>query len=315
MKVTVIGAGHVGATCAQRIAEADLADVALIDIVEGLAAGKALDLMHAAPVVGHARTVRGGSDYSLAEGSDVVVVTAGRPRKPGMSREELVEVNGRIVADVVRKAGQVAPDAIFILVTNPLDVMTYITRRVLDLPRERCIGMAGVLDSARFRAFVADRLGCAPADVQAMVLGGHGDSMVPIISHATVGGVPLSQLLDDAAIAEIVERTRHAGAEIVGLMQTSSAFYAPAASVTQMVAAVLRDQRRLLPASVWLEGEYGISGVPIGVPVILGRQGVLSVVELDLAPDELQALRASAAAVQQAVDAWLQAAGPDPAAW
>ena len=315
MKVTVIGAGHVGATCAQRIAEANLADVALIDIVEGLAAGKALDLMHAAPIVGHARKIIGGSDYSLAAGSDVVVVTAGRPRKPGMSREELVEVNGRIVADVVRQAGQAAPNAIFILVTNPLDVMTYITRRVLDLPRERCIGMAGVLDSARFRAFVAEKVGCAPDDVQAMVLGGHGDSMVPIVSHATIGGVPLSQLLDEAGIAEIVERTRGAGAEIVGLMKTSSAFYAPAASVAQMVGAILRDEHRILPASVWLEGEYGISGVPIGVPVILGAGGAERVIEMTLAPEELSALQKSAEAVRQAVQAWLGVAGDDPAKW
>ena len=289
--------------------------MALIDIVEGLAAGKALDLMHAAPVVGHARKVVGGADYALAKGSDVVVITAGRPRKPGMSREELVEVNGRIVAEVARRAGEAAPDAIFILVTNPLDVMTYITRRILDLPRERCIGMAGVLDSARFRAFVAERVGCAPSDVQAMVLGGHGDSMVPVVSHATVGGVPLRELLDEAAVAEIVERTRNAGAEIVGLMKTSSAFYAPAASVTQMVAAILRDEGRVVPASVWLEGEYGIDGVPIGVPVMLGRGGVERVVEMELADEELEALRASAQAVHQAVEAWLKAAGDDPAEW
>ena len=315
MKVTVVGAGHVGATCAQRIAEGDVADVALIDIVEGMAAGKALDLMQAAPVVGHARKVVGGGEYALAEGSDVVVVTAGRPRKPGMSREELVEVNGRIVADVARKVGQVAPDAIFIMVTNPLDVMTYIAQRVLGLPRERCMGMAGVLDSARFRAFVAERAGCAPGDVQAMVLGGHGDSMVPIVSHATVGGVPLREFLEAEAIEEIVERTRRAGAEIVGLMKTSSAFYAPAAAVAAMVTAILRDRRQVMPASVWLEGEYGIDGVPIGVPVVLGRRGAEAVVEMSLEEAELAALRRSAEAVRAAIEKWHAVAGDDPAKW
>ncbi|MBC7289418.1 MAG: malate dehydrogenase [Armatimonadetes bacterium] len=315
MKVAVIGAGQVGATCAQRIAESDVAHVALVDVIEGLAAGKALDLTHAAPIVGHARKVLGGSDYQLVRDSSVVVVTAGRPRQPGMSREELVEVNGRIVADVVRRAAEVAAEAIFIVVTNPLDVMTYVAQRVARLPRERCIGMAGVLDSARFRAFVAERLGLAPADVQAMVLGSHGDSMVPVVSHATVAGIPLLQLLSGEEIDAIVERTRNAGAEIVALMKTSSAFYAPAAAVAEMVRAIARDQKRLLPASVMLHGEFGIDGVPIGVPVVLGRGGAERIVEIALSPAELEALRASAEATRSAIKTWLTLAGDDPEQW
>jgi malate dehydrogenase len=315
MKVTVIGAGHVGATCAQYLLQLDLADVYLVDVMPGLAAGKALDLRQAAPILGYHHCVSGGQDYEPAAGSAVVVIAAGKTRQPGMSREDLLATNGRLVAQIARRVGPLAPDAVYLVVTNPVDVVAYITQRVLGLPRQRCLGMAGVLDTARFRAFVAERLGCAAADVQAMVLGGHGDSMVPIVSHATVGGVPLSDLLTAQELEETVARTRQAGAEIVSLLKTGSAFYAPGAAVAHMVAAILRDQKRLLPASVRLEGEYGLREVFVGVPIVLGRGGAERIVEMTLAAAELAALHRSAAAVQEAMAAWHRLAGDDPAAW
>ncbi len=315
MKVAVIGAGHVGATCAQRIAEADIADVHLVDIAEGLAAGKALDLSQAAPVVGHSRRITGSSDYEPIAGSDIVVITAGVPRKPGMSREDLLETNGRIVADISRRIAQLCPSAIVIMVTNPLDVTTYICHRVTGLPASRCMGMAGILDSARLRCFLAWEIGCSPEDVEAMVLGGHGDSMVPIISHATAGGIPVAQLLSQERLEAIIERTRNAGAEIVSLLKAGSAFYAPAAAVAQMVEAIARDQKRLLPASVLLSGQYGIDGVFVGVPVVLGSAGVEKIVEMDLPEDELAALRRSAEHVRATVETWHKIAGDDPSRW
>ncbi|MGC9319351.1 MAG: malate dehydrogenase [Armatimonadota bacterium] len=304
MKVTIVGAGHVGATCAQRIIESDIADVYLVDIVEGLAAGKALDLAQAAPLVGHSRSVEGGTEYSGAEGSDVVVITAGVPRKPGMSRDDLLETNGQIVTDIVERVIEVAPDAILIMVTNPLDVTTHIAKQVSGLPRETVMGMAGALDTARFRAFIGTELGCSAVDVQAMVLGGHGDCMVPLVSSATVGGVPVTQLIPRERLQEIVQRTRDGGAEIVGLMKTSSAFYAPSAGVTEMVASILRDEGRVLPASVLLQGEFGLEDVFVGVPVRLGAWGVEEIIECDLSDDELAALQASAEAVRETVEAW-----------
>jgi len=315
MKVTVVGAGNVGATCAQRILEGGIADVYLVDVVEGLAEGKALDLAQAAPLVGHSRRIAGGQGYEGVAGSDVVVITAGKPRQPGMSRDDLLSVNGRIVAAIARQAVAVAPDAMFIVVTNPLDVTTYVVRRITGLPRARVMGMAGMLDTARFRTFVAWRLGCSAEDVSAMVLGGHGDSMVPILSHATVAGVPLTQLLSVEDLHSIVERTREGGGEVVRLLKTGSAYYAPAAAVAEMVAAIAADEKRLVPVSVELEGEYGIEGVCVGVPVVLGKGGAERVVEMRLPAAELEALRRSAKLVADAVEAWHRIAGDDPAAW
>ncbi|HUS80681.1 MAG TPA: malate dehydrogenase [Armatimonadota bacterium] len=304
MKVTVVGAGHVGATCAQRIAEGDIADVYLVDIVEGLAAGKALDMAQAAPLVGHSRRISGGAAYEPAEGSAVVVITAGVARKPGMSRDDLLQTNGRIVTGIVAEISRVTPDAIIVMVTNPLDVTTHIAMQVSGLPRQRVIGMAGALDSARFRAFIAMELGCSPVDVQAMVLGGHGDSMVPLPRHATVGGVPVTELVEAGRLEEIVQRTRDGGAEIVALLKTGSAFYAPSAGVTDMVASIVRDEGRVLPASVLLRGEYGIEDTFVGVPVRLGSGGVEEIIEVELTDGELAALQASAAHVRETVQAW-----------
>lgn len=304
MKVTVVGAGNVGATCAQRIAEGSIADVYLVDVVEGLAAGKALDLAQAAPVVGHGMRIEGGTDYAPAAGSDVVVITAGLPRKPGMSRDDLLSVNGKIATQVVENIKQHAPDAILLMVANPLDVTTLIAQRVSGLPREKVFGMAGVLDTARFRAFIAMEVGCSPEDVTAMVLGGHGDSMVPLPRHSTVSGIPISELIPQERIDAIVQRTRDGGAEIVGLLKQGSAFYAPAAAVAQMVASILRDEKRILPTCVQLAGEYGLQDVFVGVPARLGRGGVEAVIELDLNADEAQALQTSAEHVRETVAAW-----------
>lgn len=304
MKVTVVGAGNVGATCAQRLVEAGLCEVYLVDVVEGLARGKALDLAQAAPIVGHGARITGGESYDGAAGSDIAVITAGIARKPGMSRDDLLQTNGRIVTEVTQNLKAVCPDAIIIMVSNPLDVTTYIAQQVSGLPRERVIGMAGVLDTARFCAFIAMETGCSAADVKAMVLGGHGDSMVPLPRHATVGGVPVTELIAPERLAEIVDRTRNGGAEIVGYLKTGSAFYAPSAAVVQMVASILRDEKRLLPAAVHLQGEYGLQDVFVGVPTVLGKQGLERVVELNLNEDELAALHASAEAVREVVQAW-----------
>ena len=304
MKVTIVGAGNVGAICAQRVVESGLGDVYLVDVVEGLAAGKALDLAQAAPLVGHGCRITGGTDYAPAEGSDVVVITAGIARKPGMSRDDLLATNGKIMTDVVTNVCRYAPNTILLIVSNPLDVTTYIAQQVSGLPRERVFGMAGVLDSARFRTFIAMEVGCSPQDVSAMVLGGHGDSMVPLPRHATVSGVPIAQLISPERISRIVDRTRNGGAEIVGFLKTGSAFYAPAASVAQMVAAILRDEKRILPTCVRLSGEYGLDDVFVGVPVSLGAGGAERVIELDLDAHEATALQASAAAVRNTVQAW-----------
>jgi len=306
MKVTIVGAGNVGATCAQRIAEGDIADVYLVDVVEGLAEGKALDLAEAAPLAGHSRVVNGGTDYEGAAGSDVVVITAGITRKPGMSRDDLLQTNGRIVAEVTENIKAVAPEAIIVVVSNPLDVTTHIAREVSGLPRERVMGMAGALDTARFRAFIGMELGCSPVDVSAIVLGGHGDSMVPLPRHATVGGVPVTELIEPARLEEIIERTRNGGAEIVGLLKTGSAFYAPASGVKDMVASIIRDEHRVLPASVLLQSEYGLSEVFVGVPVRLGRSGVEEIIEVELNDKEMAALRGSAEHVRQTVETWKQ---------
>lgn len=304
MKVTVVGAGHVGATCAQRLLEGGYGDVYLVDVVEGLARGKALDMMQAAPVLRHSCRIEGGESYHGAADSDVVVITAGIARKPGMSRDDLLQTNGNIVTQVVQNLKQVCPDALLIMVSNPLDVTTYIAKEISGQSRERVIGMAGVLDTARFCTFIAMELGCSAADVTAMVLGGHGDSMVPLPRHATVSGIPVTELIPAERLAQIVDRTRNGGAEIVSYLKTGSAFYAPSASVVQMVAAIARDEKRILPACVELQGEYGLQGVFVGVPCVLGAKGLERVIELDLTEEEVAALHKSAADVKATVDTW-----------
>jgi malate dehydrogenase len=296
-KVTVVGAGNVGATAAQRIVEKELADVALIDIVPGVPQGKALDIMESAPVEKFDSKMWGANDYDAAKGSDVVVITAGVPRKPGMSRDDLVATNEGIVSDVVRKVLPGSPDAILIVVSNPLDAMCEVARRVSKLPRERVFGMAGVLDSARMRWFIADALGVSVENTHAFVLGGHGDTMVPLPRFSTVAGIPIPELLPKERIDAIVQRTRDGGAEIVNLLKTS-AWYAPASAVVEMVDAVLRDKKKILPCAAYLQGEYGMRDVYLGVPVRLGAGGMEKVIEIALSPDEGAALQRSADAVR-----------------
>jgi malate dehydrogenase len=304
MKVTIVGAGNVGASTAEIIAMQGLGDVYMVDVVEGLAQGKALDMSQAAPVLGHSCRIEGGTDYEPAAGSDLVIVTAGVARKPGMSRDDLLRTNGAIMADVATNIWRVAQEAVVIVVSNPLDVTTQIFHEASGFPTSRVMGMAGVLDSARFRTFIAWEVGCSPEDVSAMVLGGHGDSMVPLASQASVSGVPVTQLLSDDALARIVQRTRDGGAEIVGLLKAGSAYYAPAAAVGQMASAILMDEKRLLPVCAYLNGQYGLRNIFIGVPVKLGRRGVEEIVEVPLRDDELKALRKSAEHVEASVAAW-----------
>jgi malate dehydrogenase len=297
-KVTVVGAGNVGATTAQRIVEADLADVVMVDVAAELATGKALDMMEAAPVLGFNARVEGGGDYAATAGSQVCVVTAGLARKPGMSRDDLRNKNTEIVQEVVARLVEHSPDTILIIVTNPLDAMCEVARRVSGFPRQRVFGMAGVLDAARMRYFIAAELGVSVEDVDAFVLGGHGDTMVPLPRYATVNGIPLPQLLAGDRIEAINQRTRNGGAEIVNYYKTGSAYYAPAAASYEMVAAILHDKKKILPCAVRLEGEYGVDGLFVGVPVKLGRGGVEQVVELSLTPDERTLFEKSVAAVR-----------------
>jgi malate dehydrogenase len=299
-KVTVIGAGNVGTTAAQEIARRDYADVVLVDIIENLPQGKALDLNQAASVLGYEPAIVGSNDYEATAGSDLVVVTSGKPRSPGMSRDDLVTTNESIVGAVTRSAVDVSPDAIVVVVTNPLDAMCHVAQHASGLPKERVFGMAGILDTARFRAFISWETGSSAKDVQAVVLGGHGDQMVPVVSATTVGGVPLSQLVSADRIEAMVERTRKGGGEVVNLLGTS-AWYAPGAAVAQMVDSILLDQKRVLPCTALLEGEYGIDGLYMGVPVKLGAGGVEEIVELELTEAEKQALEASAEAVREVV--------------
>jgi malate dehydrogenase len=301
-KVTVIGAGNVGATAAQRIAEAGIADVYLVDVVEGLPQGKALDLVEAAPLQHHDQMIYGTNDYSDTTESDVIVVTAGLARQPGMSRDDLLLKNAAIVGNVVRQAVHYSPEAILVIVTNPLDAMVHVALEVSGFPRERVIGMAGVLDSARFRAFIAQDLGVSTTDVSAFVLGGHGDTMVPLPRYSTVAGIPLPELMKPERIEALVERTRNAGAEIVSLLKSGSAFYAPASSALHMVDSILDDRKRVLPCSVLLRGEYGIDGLVIGVPIVLGAGGAERIIEVSLTAEEKAALQKSAASVQTLVD-------------
>ncbi|WGV25768.1 malate dehydrogenase [Halotia branconii] len=298
-RVTIVGAGRVGSTLAQRIAEKNLADVVLLDIVEGMPQGLALDLMEARGIELHNRQIVGTNNYADTSGSQIVVITAGLPRKPGMSRDDLLKTNAKIVVEAAKNAIACSPHAIFIVVTNPLDVMTYLAWQATGLPRERIMGMAGVLDSARFETFIALELGVLPADVKAMVLGSHGDLMVPLSRYATVNGIPITELLDVATIERLVQRTRNGGAEIVELMQTGGAFFAPASATSVMVESILLNQSRLLPTATYLQGEYGLEDVVIGVPCRLGCGGIENVLELNLSDSETEALHTSAQSVRQ----------------
>jgi malate dehydrogenase len=302
-KVTVIGAGNVGATVAMRIAEKELADVALIDILEGVPAGKALDLAEAAPIECHDSKITGVTDdYSLAKGSDIVVVTAGIPRKPGMSRDDLLTTNAGIMKSVITEIAAVAPDAILIIVSNPLDAMCHVAFDTSGFDKKKVIGMAGVLDSARFRAFIAMELNVSVENTHAFVLGAHGDTMVPLPRYSTVAGIPITELISAERIEAIIERTRKGGGEIVGLLKTGSAFYAPASAATEMVEAILKDKKKILPCVTYLQGEYGIHNLFIGVPVKLGSAGVEEIIEIQLTAKENEALQGSAQAVQGLVD-------------
>ena len=301
-KVTVVGAGNVGATTAQRLAERGYADVVLIDIVEGLAEGKALDMYEASPVVGVDSIVSGSTDYAATEGSDIVVITSGVARKPGMSRDDLLSINMKIVDEVTRKAIAASPDAVLIVVSNPLDAMCHVAYDAAGIPANRVVGMAGILDTARYRSFVAEALKVSVEDVQAYVLGGHGDTMVPLASYTTAAGIPIGELLPQEQINAIIQRTRDGGAEIVNLLKTGSAFYAPSAAVAQMVDSIALDKRRILPCAALLEGQYGVDGLFIGVPVILGGNGIERVLEISLTDEEQAMLKHSADAVQELVN-------------
>jgi malate dehydrogenase len=301
-KVTIVGAGNVGATTAQRIVDKGYADVVLVDVVEGMPQGKALDMSQAGPITGSDAAVIGSNSYDATSGSDVVVITAGIARKPGMSRDDLLLTNMKIVGEVTRQVAGRSPNSVLIVVSNPLDAMVQHAYGISKFPKQRVVGMAGILDSARFRTFLAAELKMSVTNVQAYVLGGHGDSMVPLIGSTTAGGVPVSDLIPRARLDEIVKRTQNGGAEIVALLKTGSAYYAPSAAVEQMVEAVIFDRKAVLPCAALLEGEYGINGLFVGVPVKLGAGGVEQVIQVKLTPDESAALKKSAAAVRELVD-------------
>jgi malate dehydrogenase len=298
-KVTVVGAGMVGGTLAQRLAERDYADIVLVDIVEGMPQGKALDITQAGPVYGYDSVVTGTNGYEETEGSDLVVITSGLPRKPGMSRDDLLKTNAGIVREVTENVKSRSPEAMLLIVSNPLDAMVTLAHKVSGFPKQRVIGMAGVLDSSRYRAFVAAELGVSVKDVQGFVLGGHGDTMVPLPRYTTVAGIPLPALLPRERIEAIVDRARNGGAEIVSLLKTGSAYYAPSASVVEMIDSILLDKKRVLPTAAYLEGEYGIEGIFLGVLCVLGAGGVEKVLEIDLDSDERAALHKSADAVRE----------------
>ena len=301
-KITVVGAGNVGATLAQRLAERDYADIVLVDIVEGLPQGKALDMLESGPIVGYDSIVTGANSYEESAGSAIAIVTSGVPRKPGMSRDDLVMTNAKIVAGVVREVVSRSPDCILIVVANPVDGMAQLSLAVSGFPRERVVGMAGVLDTARFRTFIAQEVGASVHDVQAYVLGGHGDTMVPLTRLTTVAGVPVADLIPRDRLASIVQRARDGGAEIVNLLKTGSAYYAPSAATAQMVDAILFDTRQVLPCTVLLQGEYGVRGVFTGVPCRLGDGGLIEIVDVALQEEERTALHRSAEAVRQVVE-------------
>ena len=301
-KVTVVGAGNVGGTTAQRLAERNYADVVLVDIVEGLPQGKALDILESGPILGYDSDVIGANDYEVTAGSDVVVITSGSPRKPGMSRDDLLKTNQNIVGSVTEEVVKHSPETILVVVANPLDAMCHVAIEMSGFPRERVIGMAGILDTARYRTFIAQELEVSVRDVFALVLGGHGDTMGPLPSMATVGGVAITELLPEDRVEAIVQRTRQGGAEIVGLLKSGSAFYAPSAAVLEMIDAILLDQKRVLPCATYLQGEYGIDDLFVGVPVKLGAAGIEEVVELDLQQNELVELQTSAGSVRELVE-------------
>jgi len=296
--ITVVGAGNVGATTAQRLAEKELSRrVVLVDIVEGVPQGKGLDQWQTAPIEGFDSRVIGTNGYEETAGSEIVIITAGIARKPGMSRDDLMNTNAGIVKAVSEQVAKTSPNAIIIVVSNPLDVMCYVAKKVTGFPRERVLGMAGVLDTARYRAFLAEALDVSVRDIQAMVLGGHGDTMVPLVNYTNVSGIPITQLMPRDTLDKIVDRTRKGGAEIVALLKTGSAYYAPSAAAVQMAEAIVNDQKRILPCSAWLEGEYGHKGLFLGVPCKIGRKGLESVIEVELSADERTALAKSAEAV------------------
>jgi malate dehydrogenase len=297
-KITVVGAGNVGATAAQRVAEKELARiVVMVDVVEGVPQGKGLDQWQSAPIEGFDSRIIGTNGYEESAGSELVIITAGIARKPGMSRDDLLNTNAGIVKQVAEQVKRTSPNAIVIVVSNPLDVMCYVAKQVTGFPRERVIGMAGVLDTARYRAFLAQALDVSVRDIQAMVLGGHGDTMVPLISYTSVSGIPVTRLMDRTKLDAIVDRTRNGGAEIVKHLKTGSAYYAPSAGAVQMAEAIVKDQKRILPCSAWLEGEYGMKGLYLGVPCKLGRKGLEQIIEVELTSDEKAALKKSADAV------------------
>jgi malate dehydrogenase len=301
-KVTVIGAGNVGATTAQRLAEKELCDVVLIDIADGLAKGKALDLAEAAPIEKHDAGLVGATSYDASAGSDIIIITAGIPRKPGMSRDDLLKTNMNIMKTVTAEAAARSPEAVLIIVSNPLDAMCHVAMEASGFPKHRVMGMAGVLDSARFRTFIAAELNVSVENTHAFVLGGHGDTMVPLPRLSTVAGIPITELLAEDRIAALVERTRTGGAEIVGLLKTGSAFYAPASAAVEMSESILKDKKKILPCAVYLEGEYGIRDLFVGVPVKLGRNGIEDIIEIKLTDAESAALQKSADAVKALVD-------------
>jgi malate dehydrogenase len=300
-KVTVVGAGHVGATTAQRLAEKELCDVVLIDIIEGVPQGKALDLAEAAPIEKHDADLIGSNSYEASEKSDVVIITAGIARKPGMSRDDLLNTNTKIMKSVTEQIARFSPDAVLIIVSNPLDAMCHVAYKASNFPRNRVIGMAGVLDSARFRAFISMELNVSVENTHAFVLGGHGDTMVPLPRYSTVAGIPVTELLSKERIDVLIERTRKGGAEIVGLLKTGSAYYAPASAAVEMAEAVLKDKKKILPCAAYLEGEYGINDLFIGVPVKLGSNGIEEIIQITLTDEESAALQKSADAVQELV--------------
>src|SRR2546421_3816877 len=303
-KITVVGAGNVGATTAQRIAEKELAHtVVMVDVMEGIPQGKALDQWQSAPIEGFDSRIIGTNGYEETADSEIVVITAGIARKPGMSRDDLLNTNAGIVKQVSEQIRSSSPNAIVIVVSNPLDVMAYVAMKVTGFPRQRVLGMAGVLDTARYRAFLAEALDVSVRDIQAMVLGGHGDTMVPLVSYTSVSGIPITQLIQPAKLNAIVERTRNGGAEIVKYLKTGSAYYAPSSGAVQMAEAIVRDQKRILPCAAWLEGEYGMKGVYLGVPCKLGRRGLEKVLDVQLTADERAALAKSAEAVREPMKA------------
>ena len=303
-KITVVGAGHVGASCAQRLAEKELArEIVLIDVVEGIPQGKGLDQWESAPIEGFDSRIIGTNEYTAAAGSEIFIVTAGIARKPGMSRDDLLKTNAGIVESVSTQIARVAPDSIIIMVSNPLDVMAYVAMRTSGFPRERVIGMAGVLDTARYRSFIAMELDVSVEDIQALVLGGHGDTMVPLVSTASVSGIPLTHFLGQERIDALIERTRNGGAEIVGHLKTGSAYYAPSAAAVQMTEAIAKDKRRILPCAAYLQGEFGHEGIFLGVPCKLGEGGLQEVVEVELTEAEAAALSGSAEAVRATMQA------------